>query len=66
MVTSYLIFTKQEDINPSIKTSFIIEDPDSGKIPVVIFDRYLVGIVDGADNNEANNGVKTIIENLSK
>jgi hypothetical protein len=66
MAAAYLKFTKQEEINPTVKSSFIIDDPDNGKIPVVISGQYLVGIVGDIDNENAKNGVKIIIENLNK
>jgi len=63
MVRAYLKFTRQ-DIDPDAETSFVIRDKYNGDIPVLIHGSYLCGIIDGAENEAAKNGLKSLVENL--
>ncbi len=63
MVRAYIKFTKQ-DTDPVAKASFVIKDKYNGDIPIVIKDAYLLGIIDGADNEEALAGLQMMVEKL--
>ena len=48
MVSAYLSFT-QQDIDPSVESSFVITDKYNGDVPVVISEEYFIGIQGGED-----------------
>jgi len=52
MAKQYLAFTKQ-DIDPSSDSALTFKDPYNGDIPSIIQGSYLVGIIDGSDNEKA-------------
>lgn len=60
MAKQYLAFTKQ-DIDPTSEKSLTFMDPYNGDIPSIIQGSYLVGIIDGSDNQNA----RTLLEELA-
>ena len=52
MAKQYLAFTKQ-DIDPSSVSELTFKDPYNGDIPAIIKGSYLVGIIDGSENEKA-------------
>jgi hypothetical protein len=52
MARSYLKFARQE-IDPERVSSFTIADRYNGNVPVVLKGSYMVGIINGADQQEA-------------
>jgi len=56
----YLAFTKQ-DIDPARVSELTFKDPYNGDIPAIIQGSYLVGIIDGSENEEA----RTLLEELA-
>lgn len=61
MAKQYLAFTKQ-DINTESKSSLTFKDPYNGDIPAIITGSYMVGIIDGSDNENA----RTLLEELAE
>jgi len=61
MAKQYLAFTKQ-DLDPASEKSLTFKDPYNGDIPAIISGSYLVGIIDGSDNEVA----RTLLEELAE
>lgn len=61
MAKQYLAFTKQ-DIDPAGVPELTFKDPYNGDIPAIIQGSYLVGIIDGGENEKA---IK-LLEELTK
>lgn len=53
MAKKYLDFTKQ-DIDPANEMTLTFKDPYNGDIPAIIEGSYLLGIIDGSDNEKAS------------
>ena len=64
MAREYLAFTKQ-DIDPVSKKSLTFKDPYNGDIPAIISGSYMVGIIDGSDNENARTLLEELAEALS-
>ncbi len=60
MAKLYLAFTKQ-DIDPVSVSELTFKDPYNGDIPAIINGSYLMGIIDGSDNEKA----RSLLEQLS-
>jgi hypothetical protein len=60
MAKQYLAFTKQE-IDPAIESELTFKDPYNGDIPAIITGRYVAGIIDGSDKEDAT----TLLERLA-
>ncbi|KAA3661867.1 MAG: hypothetical protein DWQ10_03665 [Calditrichaeota bacterium] len=60
---AYLKFAKQKT-KPVTDSMFVIKDPYSGDIPVVIADRYLIGILNGAESGNAKLGLEKLGDNV--
>jgi hypothetical protein len=60
MAKQYLAFTKQ-DIDPASVSEMTFKDPYNGDIPAILSGNYLIGIIDGSDNEKA----RFLLEQLS-
>jgi hypothetical protein len=65
MIKQYLAFTKQ-DIDIMVTSGFTIKDPYNGDIPVIIKDQYMVGVLDGSDNEKARPLLEKLALSLEK
>ena len=63
MVTSYLEFAKQ-NTEPVKNAAFVIKDPYNGDISVVMVDRYLLGVLNGAASQNAKQGLEKLGDNI--
>ena len=63
MVASYLEFAKQ-NTEPAKNSTFVIADHYNGNIPVVIVDRYLLGVLNGAASQNAKQGLEKLSKNI--
>jgi len=64
MAKQYLAFTKQ-DIDPASQSEMIFKDPYNGDIPAIIQGPYLIGIIDGSENEKARALLKELAQALS-
>ena len=62
-VTSYLEVTHQ-DIDSAANSNITIEDPYLGNIPVIIEDKYLIGILNNTGSEHANTGLQSLSKTL--
>jgi hypothetical protein len=60
MAKQYLAFTKQ-DIDPADASALTFKDPYNGDIPAIIAGRYMAGIINGSENENAS----TLLEELA-
>ena len=59
MARQYLAFTKQ-DIDPASVKELTFKDPYNGDIPAIIKESYLMGIIDGSENEKARSLLKEL------
>ena len=64
MAKQYLAFTKQ-DLDPATASALTFKDPYNGDIPAIIQGSYLVGIIDGSDNEKARSLLEELASALS-
>jgi hypothetical protein len=65
MARQYLAFTKQ-DIDPAVTSSLTFKDPYNGDIPAIIVGKYIAGIIDGSENENAKTLLKELVEAVVK
>jgi len=65
MARQYLAFTKQ-DIDPASSSQLTFKDPYNGDIPAVISGKYMAGIIDGSDKDDARILMEELAVSLAK